>query len=244
LFIKEEIQRLVDAGLIVPSKSQWTSPVVVVEKKNGKKRLCVDYRKLNNVTKRDLYPLPRIDNMLETLSGCQWFSSLDLASGFWQVELSPQDREKLTFITRFGTYEFTVMPFGLCNAPATFQRLMDTVLRDILWQFVVVYIDDINVGSKTFDEHLLHLEQVFLRLEQAGLKLNPEKYFFFKDEIPFLGPVCKIYVHNVHTCTLKICCAHITSLKMCTFCTLKFLILRILCTVVQNCAHFAHMIKM
>jgi hypothetical protein len=103
--------------------------------------------------------------MLETLSGCQWFSSLDLASGFWQVELSPQDREKSTFITRFGTYEFTVMPFGLCNTPATFQRLMDTVLRDILWQFVVVYIDDINVGSKTFDEHLLHLEQVFLRLE-------------------------------------------------------------------------------
>lgn len=189
LFIKEEIQRLLDAGLIVPSKSQWTSPVVVVEKKNGKKRLCVDYRKLNNVTKRDRYPLPRIDDMLETLSGCQWFSSLDLASGFWQVELSPKDREKSTFITRFGTFEFTVMPFGLCNAPATFQRLMDTVLRDILWQFVVVYIDDINVGSKTFDEHLQHLEQVFLRLEQAGLKLSPEKCFFFKDKIPFLGHV-------------------------------------------------------
>ncbi|GES72789.1 retroviral-like aspartic protease 1 [Rhizophagus clarus] len=189
LFIKEEIQRLLDTGLIVPSKSQWTSPVVVVEKKNGKKRLCVDYRKLNNVTKRDCYPLPRVDDMLETLSGCQWFSSLDLASGFWQVELSPKDREKLTFITRFGTFEFTVMPFGLCNAPATFQRLMDTVLRDILWQFVVVYIDDINIGSKMFEEHLQHLEQVFLRLEQAGLKLSPEKCFFFKDEIPFLGHV-------------------------------------------------------
>ena len=188
-FIKEEIQRLLESGLIVPSKSQWTSPVVVVEKKNGKKRLCVDYRKLNKVTKRDNYPLPRIDDMLETLSGCQWFSSLDLASGFWQVELDPKDREKSTFITRFGTYEFTVMPFGLCNAPATFQRLMDTVLRDILWQFVVVYIDDINVGSKTFDEHLRHLDQVFHRLEQAGLKLSPEKCFFFKEEIPFLGHV-------------------------------------------------------
>ena len=189
LFIKEEIQRLLKAGLVVPSKSQWTSPVVVVEKKNGKKRLCVDYRKLNNVTKKDCYPLPRIDDMLETLSGAQWFSSLDLASGFWQVELEQKDREKSTFITRFGTYEFTVMPFGLCNAPATFQRLMDTVLRDILWQFVVVYIDNINIGSKTFEEHLTHLEQVFERLEKAGLKLSPEKCFFFKDEIPFLGHV-------------------------------------------------------
>jgi hypothetical protein len=120
LFIKDEIQRLLEAGLIIPSKSQWTSPVVVVEKKNGKKRLCVDYRKLNKVTKKDNYPLPRVDDMLETLSESQWFSSLDLASGFWQVELDPKDREKLTFITRFGTYEFTVMPFGLCNAPATF----------------------------------------------------------------------------------------------------------------------------
>ncbi|GET01638.1 retroviral-like aspartic protease 1 [Rhizophagus clarus] len=177
--------------------SQWTSPVVVVEKKNGKKRLCVDYRKLNKVTKRDCYPLPRIDDMLETLSGSQWFSSLDLASGFWQVELDQKDREKSTFITRFGTYEFTVMPFGLCNAPATFQRLMDTVLRDILWQFVVVYIDDINVGSKTFEEHLLHLEQVFSRLAQAGLKLSPEKCFFFKDEIPFLGHV--VSRHGIQT---------------------------------------------
>jgi hypothetical protein len=141
------------------------------------------------VTKKDCYPLPRIDDMLETLSGSQWFSSLDLASGFWQVELNPKDREKTTFITRFGTYEFTVMPFGLCNAPATFQRLMDTVLRDILWQFVVVYIDDINIGSITFEEHLVHLEQVFNRLEKAGLKLSPEKCFFFKEELPFLGHV-------------------------------------------------------
>ncbi|GET04438.1 reverse transcriptase family protein [Rhizophagus clarus] len=125
LFIKEEIQRLLKAGLIVPSRSQWTSP---------------------------------IDNMLETLLGFQWFSSLDLVSGFWQVELDQKDQEKSTFITRFGTYEFTVMPFGLCNAPATFQCLMDTVLRDILWQFVVVYIDDINVESKMFEKYLLHLK--------------------------------------------------------------------------------------
>ena len=196
-FIKEEIQRLLEAGLIVPSNSQWASPVVVVEKKNGKKRLCVDYRKLNKATKKDCYPLPRIDDMLETLSGAQWFSSLDLASGFWQVELDLKDREKSTFITRFGTYEFAVMPFGLCNAPATFQRLMDTVLRDILWQYVVVYIDDINIGSKTFEEHLFHLEQVFTRLEKAGLKLSPEKCFFFEEELPFLGHV--VSREGIHT---------------------------------------------
>src|SRR5256885_17023317 len=98
-----------------------------------------------------------------------------MASGYWQIPIESQDQEKSTFITRFGTYEFAVMPFGLCNAPATFQRLMDTVLRDILWQFVVVYIDDINIGSKTFKEHLQHLEQVFSWLEKAGLKLSPEK---------------------------------------------------------------------
>lgn len=197
LFIKEEIQRLLKAGLIKPSSSQWTSPVVVVEKKNGKKRLCVDYRKLNNATKKDCYPLPRIDDMLETLSGAQWFTSLDLASGFWQVELDPKDSEKSTFITKFGTFEFKVMPFGLCNAPATFQRLMDTVLRDILWQFVIVYIDDINVASKTFEEHLEHLKRVFDRLMKAGLKLSPEKCFFFKEELPFLGHV--VSREGIHT---------------------------------------------
>ena len=135
--------------------------------------------------------------MLETLSGAQWFSSLDLASGFWQVELDLKDREKSTFITRFGTYEFAVMPFGLCNAPATFQRLMDTVLRDILWQYVVVYIDDINIGSKTVEEHQIHLEQVYTRLKKAGLKLSPEKRFFFEEELPFLGHV--VSRKGIHT---------------------------------------------
>ena len=180
---------MLEKKLIVPSNSPWTSPVVVVEKKNGKLRLCVDYRKLNNVTKKDSYPLPRIDDMLETLSGSTWFSSLDMASGFWQVEMKPEDREKTAFVTKYGIYEFTVMPFGLCNAPATFQRLMDTVLQGILWHFVIVYIDDINIGSRTFSEHLEHLKQVFERLRNAGLKLNPEKCFFFEKKLVFLGHV-------------------------------------------------------
>ena len=124
-FVKEELQRMIDNGLIRPSDSPWTSPVVLVKKKNGKLRFCVDYRKLNAITKKDAYPLPRIDEMLNALSGSQWFSTLDLASGYWQVAMHSNDREKTAFVTRYGTYEFIVMPFGLCNAPATFQRLMD-----------------------------------------------------------------------------------------------------------------------
>jgi hypothetical protein len=130
-FIKEEIQRMLDSGLIRPSSSPWTSPVVLVRKKNGKLRFCVDYRKLNSITKKDAYPLPRIDEMLNTLKGSKWFSTLDLASGYWQVAMHPTDREKTAFVTRYGIYEFNVMPFGLCNAPATFQRLMDRVYQDI-----------------------------------------------------------------------------------------------------------------
>src|SRR5256885_3467069 len=110
-----------------------------------------------------------------------------MASGYWQIPIESQDQEKTAFITRFGTYEFTVMPFSLCNAPATFQRLMDTVLKDLLWNFVVVYLDDINIGSKTFEQHLEHLKQVFECLKDAVLKLNPEKCFFFKQKLPFLG---------------------------------------------------------
>jgi len=160
-FIKEEIQRMMKHKLIRPSNSPWTSPVVLVKKKNGKLRFCVDYRKLNNITKKDAYPLPRIDEMLNTLTESHWFSTLDLASGYWQVAMHPRDKEKTAFVTRYGTYEFNVMPFGLCNAPATFQRLMDRVYDGIAWKFVVVYLDDTIVYSRTFDDHLKHLDEVF-----------------------------------------------------------------------------------
>lgn len=122
---------MLDNGLIRLSESPWTSPVVLVKKKNGKPRFCIDYRKLNNITKKDAYPLPRIDEMLDTLAGSKWFSTLDLASGYWQVQMHQEDREKTAFTTRYGIYEFNVMPFGLCNAPATFQRLMDRVYKNI-----------------------------------------------------------------------------------------------------------------
>ena len=118
--INEEIQKMIDNKLIQESSSPWSSPVVLVSKKNGKKRFCVDYRKLNAITKKDSYPLPRIDEMLDSLAGAKYFSTLDLMSGYWQVIMDPADREKTAFITRYGIYKFNVMPFGLCNAPATF----------------------------------------------------------------------------------------------------------------------------
>jgi len=190
-FIKEEIERMLESKIIRSSESPspWASPVVLVRKKNGKLRFCVDYRKLNSITKKDAYPLPRIQEMLNTLAGSQWFSTLDLASGYWQVLMDKQDREKTAFITKYGTYEFNVMPFGLCNAPATFQRLMDRVYKGIAWKFVVVYLDDTNVFSKTFDEHLKHLKIVFQRIRDAGLKLNIEKCNFWMKSLPFLGHI-------------------------------------------------------
>jgi hypothetical protein len=186
-FLKEEIVRMKEQGLIVPSHSPWTSPALVVGKANGKFRLVVDYRKLNNVTKPDAYPLPKISDMLDALANCAYFSTLDLTSGFWQVAIDPGSQEKTAFCTRFGTYEFTVMPFGLCNAPATFQRLMDTVFYDVLWKFVLVYMDDIIIFSKTAQEHKIHLEEVFTLLMKAGLKLNPDKCDFYQEKILFLG---------------------------------------------------------
>lgn len=127
--------------------------------------------------------------MLDSLGGSAWFTSLDLASGYWQVEMDPKDKEKTAFITQFGTFQFTVMPFGLCNAPATFQRLMDEVVHDELWKFVVVYLDDLNIYSQTFEEHLDHLRIVFDRLKNAGLKLNPDKCKFVANELTFLGHI-------------------------------------------------------
>lgn len=129
--VQKLLQEMLTKGIISPSKSPWVSPIVLVNKKDGTTRFCVDYRKVNSVTHKDAYPLPRVDDTLDTLSGSNWFSTIDLKSGYWQVEMAPEDREKTAFCTREGLFEFNVMLFGLCNAPATFQRLMDCVLAGL-----------------------------------------------------------------------------------------------------------------
>jgi hypothetical protein len=189
-FLQEEVIRMEQQGLIKKSASPWASPVVIVDKKGGDKRLCVDYRKLNAITKADVYPLPRIDDMLESFGNATWFSTLDLASGYWQVAMDTQDIEKTAFITPFGLYEFLVMLFGLAYAPGTFQRLMNRVLQDYLGKFVSVYLDDVIIYTKgPLETHLDHLRQVFETLRCANLKIKLKKCYFCFPNIHFLGHV-------------------------------------------------------
>ena len=193
--VREEVARQLDhmqsAGVIRPSSSPWASPVVMVRKKDGTHRFCIDYRQLNAVTKADTYPLPRIDDLLDQLGQCRFFSTLDLASGYWQIRVSPASREKTAFVTPQGLYEFLVMPFGLTNAPAVFQRLMQRLLMGLNPEagpdFVTVYIDDILVFSPTLEEHLINLQAVIRRIEEAGLKLKPSKCRFVCKEVEYLG---------------------------------------------------------
>jgi len=190
---KEEVQRMIEdmrrTDVIEESSSPWASPIVLVKKKDGSTRFCVDYRKLNDVTRKDCYPLPRIDDTLDALSGNKWFTTLDLKSGYWQVEISPQDREKTAFTAGQGLWQFKVMPFGLCNAPATFERLMETVLRGLSYEACLVYLDDIIIIGRTFEEHLKSIRSVFMKLKEANLKLSPKKCKFFQKEVSYLGHI-------------------------------------------------------
>ena len=178
-------EEMLEQGVIQPSQSPWASPIVLVAKKDGTTRFCVDYRRLNAVTKLDVFPLPRVDDSLDLLA--KYFSTLDLASGYWQVNMSPESIEKTAFATHSGLYEFAVMPFGLCNAPATFQRLMETVLAGLARDACMVYLDDILVLGATLEEHLQNLGQVFDRLRKAGLRLKPTKCHLAQKEIAYLG---------------------------------------------------------
>ena len=155
---------MLEQDVIEPSDSPWASPVVLVRKKDGSLRYCIDYRKLNDVTIKDSYPLPRIDESLDSLSHTKYFSTLDLASGYWQIGLVVDARKKSEFCTTSGLYQFKVMPFGLTNAPATFQRLMERILAGLQWQICLVYIDDVIIFSRTFDDHVQHLSVIFERL--------------------------------------------------------------------------------
>ena len=187
--VSDEIKRMQDSGVIRPSCSPWAAPIVPVRKKGGALRFCVDYRKLNDVTAKDAYPLPRIDDALDSLANATLFSTLDLASGYWQVEVDPKDRHKTAFATRQGLFEFNVLSFGLCNAPSTFQRLMDLVLADLQWATCLVYLDDIIVFGRNFTEHLSRLDEVLSKLGAANLKVKPSKCDLFATQVKYLGHI-------------------------------------------------------
>ena len=172
---------------IIPSP--WPSPIVLVPKKDETLCFCVDYRKLNALTHKDAYPFPRIDDALDTLAGSKWFTTLYLISGYWPVEVSNYDREKTAFCTPDRLFEFSVMLFGLCNAPATFQRLMDTVLAGLQRSSCLVYLDDMINPGKDFEDHLQNIRIILECLHQEGLKLHPNKCHFGKKRVAFLGHI-------------------------------------------------------
>ncbi|UYV61191.1 K02A2.6-like, partial [Cordylochernes scorpioides] len=187
--MQKEVDTMLERKVIQPSESPWSAPVVLVKKKDGTWRFCVDFRRLNHITKKDVYPLPRIDDVLDHLSSARYYSTMDLKTGYWQVEVDERDREKTAFVTPDGLYEFMVMPFGLCNAPATFERMMDNVLMGLKWNICLCYLDDIVVYSDTFEEHLERLSKVLSCLQQAGLTINPDKCLFGSTRIKILGHV-------------------------------------------------------
>ena len=187
--IKQMVNQMQHQGVVQPSMSAWASPVVLVPKKDGSLRFCVDYRQLNSITRKDVFPLPRVDDNLDTFNGTNFFTSLDLASGYWQIELDDDARAKSAFTTYNGLYEFVRMPFGLCNAPATFQRVMQVILAGLEGKGVFVYLDDILIASKSFSEHIGQFKEVFDHLRSAGLRLKPKKCLLLHDEVPYLGHV-------------------------------------------------------
>ena len=177
-----QMQQMLSSNVIRPSNSPWPSPVVMVRKKDGSLRFCVDFCQLNAATVKDAHPLPRIDDLLDALHGAKWFSTLDLKSGYWQVPITEQDKAKTAFRTSSGQlFEFNQVPFGLCNAPATFSRLMDRILAGLHCETCLFYLDDIIVFSSTWEEHLARLHEVFERLRHAKLKLGAAK------EVSYLG---------------------------------------------------------
>jgi len=175
--------------IIEKSNSPWSSNIVVVKKKDHTLRMCIDYRRLNDVTVKDSYPLPRIADCLDALSAGKYFSAFDLRSGYYQVAMDDVDKDKTSFVTRSGLYRFKVMPFGLTNAPATFQRLMDLTMAGLNYSICLVYLDDIILMSKTIEEHLERLRLILDRLRGAGLKLKPSKCHLLQKTIHFLGHV-------------------------------------------------------
>ena len=188
--IDEQVEKMLRHDIIEPAASPWSSNVVLIQKPRGQGlRFCVDYRQLNQLTYKDSYPLPRIETCLQSIGKAKYFSTIDLRSSYWQTEIDERDRDKSTFVTRKGAFRFKVLSFGLSNAPALFQRLMDLVLSGLTWEICLVYLDDVIVFSETFEQHLERLTLVFNRLKDADLKVNGAKTHLFQRRVSFLGHV-------------------------------------------------------
>ncbi|MBV2113416.1 MAG: hypothetical protein KUF82_20885, partial [Candidatus Thiodiazotropha sp. (ex Ctena orbiculata)] len=188
--VDQELNKMLAQGIVEPSDSPWSAPICLVKKKDGSCRFCIDFRNLNAITLKDAYPLPRIDDTLDSLAGSLWFSTLDLASGYWQIKVSEKSKKKTAFVTPHrGLYHFNVMPFGLTNAPATFQRLMERVLYGLTPQKCLCYLDDIIIVGETFEIALENLKLVFERLKEANLKLKPKKCSLFQTKVAYLGHI-------------------------------------------------------
>ena len=187
--LKRQLEVLLKKGFIRPSNSPYAAPVLFAKKKDGGLRMCVDYRALNKITIKNKYPIPRIDEMLDQLNGAKIFSRLDLTSGYHQIRIKNDDIEKTAFRTRYGSFEFVVLPFGLTNAPPTFVRLMNSIFHKYLDDFVIIYLDDILIYSKTKDVHLHHIELVLQLLHDNHLYVNKAKCEFGVDQLEFVGHI-------------------------------------------------------
>ena len=184
-WVKEEIDKLLEAGVIRESHSSWSAPIVVVPKGDGGKRLCVDFRALNKITRTYVWPMPRVEDIFAKLGKAKFYTTLDLRSGYHHIALDKDSIKKTAFVAPFGKYEYLKVPFGLAQAPAYFQNLMNKVLNGL--NFTLAYLDDVIIFSENAEQHLKHIQIVLTKLKQANLKLKKSKCAFFKKELHYLG---------------------------------------------------------
>ena len=195
--VRNHLKEMLESGAIRPSQSTWCNAVVLVRKKDGRLHFCIDFQCLNACTKKDSYPLPQIQEVLESLVGAGHFSCLDLKSGFWQIRMDEASKQYSTLtVCNLGFFECNRMPFGLCNAPATFQWLMQNCMGELNFIYCLIYLDDLIVFLRTAEEHLHHLRVVFDHLREYNLKLKPSKCSLFREEINYLAhKVSKAIIH-------------------------------------------------
>jgi len=199
---KAQVEGMLEQGVIQPSSSPWASPIVLVKKKDGTFRFCVDYRKLNSVTKKDAHPLPRVDDLLDALAGSKYFSTLDLRAGYWQLSVAPEDKEKTAFVTPDGLWEFIRLPFGVSGGPATFQRAIEIILSGLTYHTCLCYFDDIIIPSDSIQQQCERLSIVLSRFQKHNLRVKASKCCFGASKVPFLGHV--VSEKGVHTDPKKI----------------------------------------